>query len=308
MKDNTLVTVLINNYNYAQFLEEAVESVLSQTYQNYELVIVDDGSTDHSREILNEHYANHEKIEIIFKQNGGQLSCFNEGIKEAKGDIIFFLDADDSYKPNYLEEVIGIYRKNTSYDFIFCALEEFGNSHDLQRYKNQTKNIDFGITFLETLVLKRWVGMQTSGISVRKELLKKYMPIPYLGDWITRADDCIVYGASLAGANKYYVADPLVNYRIHGNNLYAGRKFDEIYTFKRELNILKLFNFFSKKLGYPNIDERKIINLTFKELKTKQNLSCEHDPKVKHTYRRIFKKLNASLMQRLKLEYKLLTF
>lgn len=64
-------------------------------------------------------------------------------------------------------------------------MEEFHNSKNIQYYKNIKDNIDFGATCLETLVLQNWIGMQTSAISIKKELLKKILPVPYLSDWIT---------------------------------------------------------------------------------------------------------------------------
>jgi glycosyltransferase involved in cell wall biosynthesis len=297
MNKNILVSVIINNYNYSRFLKEAIESILSQSYQMFEIIVVDDGSTDNSIELLTEHYSIHKKIFTIAKTNAGQLSCFNVGVKAAKGEIIFFLDSDDTYKSTYLEEIVNIYQKNPKFDFVFCSLEEFGNSNNMQTYKNAKEDIDFGITFLDILVLKSWIGMQTSAISVKKEVLEKFLPIPYLSDWITRADDCIVWGASLAGARKYYLAKPLVNYRIHGNNAYFGKKFDDIYSYQRELAIFRLFNFFKKKLGYPQITTSLII----KEFKT---IPSPTEQDIRH-YIEVAKVLQIGIFKRLKLKYEL---
>ena len=87
-----LATILINNYNYAPFLREAIESALSQTYHPIEIIVVDDGSTDNSRAIISSYGT---KLTAIFKENGGQASAFNAGVAAGNGDLYFFLDSDD---------------------------------------------------------------------------------------------------------------------------------------------------------------------------------------------------------------------
>ena len=89
MNSKPLVTILICNYNYGRFLAEAIESALAQTWKNIEVIVVDDGSTDESREILTKYKG---KIRIILKENGGQASAFNAGIAKARGEIVCFLD------------------------------------------------------------------------------------------------------------------------------------------------------------------------------------------------------------------------
>ena len=93
---NPLVSVIIGNYNYGRFISEAIESALNQTYKNFELIVVDDGSTDNSREII-ESYG--DKLTAIFQENGGQGRAFNAGFAVSKGEIICFLDSDDYYYP-----------------------------------------------------------------------------------------------------------------------------------------------------------------------------------------------------------------
>ena len=84
-----LVSIVINNYNYARFLPEAIESALAQTYPHKEIIVVDDGSTDDSRRVM-ESYG--DRIKPIYKKNGGQASAMNLGYEAAKGDLIYFLD------------------------------------------------------------------------------------------------------------------------------------------------------------------------------------------------------------------------
>ena len=87
-----LVSIIINNYNYGRFLRQAIESALGQTYADTEVIVVDDGSTDDSRDIIAR--ANGRIIPVL-KDNGGQASAFNAGFEASSGDVVIFLDADD---------------------------------------------------------------------------------------------------------------------------------------------------------------------------------------------------------------------
>jgi glycosyltransferase involved in cell wall biosynthesis len=90
-----LVSVIIPSYNGAQFLEQAVSSVINQTYKNLECIIVDDGSTDDTQQLCKNLIKNNSQIKYVYQRNGGPGSARNRGIKEAVGDWIQFLDADD---------------------------------------------------------------------------------------------------------------------------------------------------------------------------------------------------------------------
>jgi len=102
-----LVSIIINNYNYGHFLREAIESALNQTYPNIEVIVVDDGSTDNSREIIAEY---EDRIIPVLKENGGQASAFNAGFAVSRGEIICFLDSDDVWLPNKVDRVVEVFQ------------------------------------------------------------------------------------------------------------------------------------------------------------------------------------------------------
>ncbi|PLX70670.1 MAG: hypothetical protein C0602_03940 [Denitrovibrio sp.] len=104
-KNEILISVILNNYNYSRYIAEAITSVLEQSYANFELIIVDDGSTDNSKEIIEQFAKKDSRIKLCFKENGGQASAFNAGYEAAKGDIICFLDSDDYFAPEKLAEI-----------------------------------------------------------------------------------------------------------------------------------------------------------------------------------------------------------
>jgi len=93
-----LVTVYITNYNYGRYLSQAIESVLNQTFTDFELIVVDDGSVDDSRDIIRQ-YQGHPKVRTIFQENQGLNKTNNIALRSARGKYIMRLDADDYLDP-----------------------------------------------------------------------------------------------------------------------------------------------------------------------------------------------------------------
>lgn len=102
MHEQPLVTVIIASYNMAQYLPQAVESVLAQTWKNLELVVVDDGSKDNTQEVMSG-YGDDPRVRFFHSENKGQPKAKNRGLAEAKGDFIAWCDADDIWSPNKLQ-------------------------------------------------------------------------------------------------------------------------------------------------------------------------------------------------------------
>lgn len=100
-------SVIIDNYNYGRFLARAIDSVLAQTRQPLELIVVDDGSTDNSPDIIRSYG---DRIRPVIKANGGHGSAFNAGFALARGDVVFFLDSDDSMYPEAIEVVLDAWK------------------------------------------------------------------------------------------------------------------------------------------------------------------------------------------------------
>jgi glycosyltransferase involved in cell wall biosynthesis len=133
MDQQPLVSVIIDNYNYGRFLGTAIDSALNQTYRNIEVIVVDDGSTDHSRAVMTS-YA--DKIVPVFKQNGGQASAFNAGFEVSRGDLICFLDADDIMLPTRVETAVQILNQHPNAGWSYHQLglmDEAGNPFETNR-------------------------------------------------------------------------------------------------------------------------------------------------------------------------------
>ncbi len=120
-----MISIIIPLYNKEKQIAHTLQSVLRQTFQGFEIVIVDDGSTDHSVEEVEK--VQDARIRLIYQQNAGVSAARNRGIREAKYDLIAFLDADDEWKPEYLETQYGLYLKYPECSVYACNYE-FRNS------------------------------------------------------------------------------------------------------------------------------------------------------------------------------------
>lgn len=103
-----LVTAIIATYNRAHVVCESIESILHQSYPNIELIVIDDGSTDQTQEILS---AYGDRIRVVYQKNSGPAAAWNKGIKESKGEIIAFLGSDDIWLPTFVERHVSVLRQ-----------------------------------------------------------------------------------------------------------------------------------------------------------------------------------------------------
>ena len=126
---NPLVTVAIAAYNVERFLQDGIRSVLSQTYKNLEILLVDDGSTDSTPFLCDEIAKQDSRIKVIHKENGGLGSARNVGIDKAKGKYLYFFDVDDYIEPNLVEENVKIAEEKNSDLIIFGYYARFENEN-----------------------------------------------------------------------------------------------------------------------------------------------------------------------------------
>jgi len=101
-----LVSVLVANFNYAKYVGRAIESVLQQSYQKFELIVCDDGSTDNSCEVIQSYVAKDPRVILVGRGNGGQAAAWNAAYAESRGDVICILDSDDAFAPRKIEKVV----------------------------------------------------------------------------------------------------------------------------------------------------------------------------------------------------------
>lgn len=140
-KNMPLVSVVMPVYNYGSYLVKAIDSILEQTYKNFELIIVNDASTDNSLQIINSYQKQHPKkikvVNLIKNLNCGGDACANEGLKIAKGKYIVRMDADDIALPTRLEKQIRFLEKHTSIFLVGASAYTINNSNEITGEKNE---------------------------------------------------------------------------------------------------------------------------------------------------------------------------
>lgn len=204
-----LVSVIIGNYNYGRFISQAIDSVLEQTYQNSELIVVDDGSTDNSREIITS-YSN--QLISVFQENAGQGAAFNAGLSKASGEFVCFLDSDDYYREDKLEKVVTAFLSHPEWVQI---------SHGRTSIDREGNIIGNDPTFLnygdvKPLLLKwgKYAWAITSGLCYRRSVLDLVAPLPKR----PRAADTYLTATVPFYGEVGNILEPLMFYRKHGSN------------------------------------------------------------------------------------------
>ncbi len=142
MENQALISVIIPVYNVEEYLRECVDSVLCQTYKNFEIILVDDGSTDSSGKICDEYIEKDERVTVIHQKNGGLSAARNAGISETNGDYVYFLDSDDYITENALETLLNIAEKDNS-DIVFFDAVSFADTDDFTVKQNYIRKHNY---------------------------------------------------------------------------------------------------------------------------------------------------------------------
>jgi glycosyltransferase involved in cell wall biosynthesis len=242
---------------------EAVESALNQTTPFEQILVVDDGSTDGSLQLLERKFGRDSRVQIFCKPNGGQLSSFNFAIPRVTGDVLFFLDADDRFRPSYCEKAFELYARSGA-DFVIAGLENFGPG--IIGTKPAPRERDLGFSVLTTMFAGTWIGAPTSCISMRTALARQILPYPFEAEWRIRADNILVYAASILGARKYQLGGVHVDRRVHGANLYYGRSEDRAAQMRSALSLNRLNTWYTTHAGYGLEDLPRLLPREFRTL------------------------------------------
>ncbi len=210
---NPIVSVIIPTYNRAHLIGRAIQSVLNQTYQDFELIVVDDGSTDNTEEIVKDFQNKDERIKYIYQNNQGASGARNTGIKNAKGKYIAFLDSDDEWLPEKLEKQIQLFKnsKKKNLGFVGCnvlVVDEQTN----KRYEYKTpkyKNV------FQRLLENNFIR-SSSSVMVKKSVIDN---VGLFDESLKNANDWEMW---IRIAQKYdfdFVDEPLFKYYWHGGNI-----------------------------------------------------------------------------------------
>ena len=208
--ETPLVSIIIPVYNGAKYISAAIESVVSQTYKHYEIIVIDDGSTDDTRQQLHPY---HEQIRYVYQENKGSAAARNLGIKLAKGELIAFLDADDFWSmAEKLEKQVAQFRDRPSLGGIntgWQIVDRAGQTIKTVQPWHKAPKLD-----LETWLKKKCV--RTSAMIFRRQWLEK---VGGFDEELRQSHDVdLILRLSLAGCETEWLKEETVCYRQHESN------------------------------------------------------------------------------------------
>jgi glycosyltransferase involved in cell wall biosynthesis len=204
------VSVIIPAYQYGHFLGEAVDSVLAQTYKDYELIVVDDGSTDQTREVA---AAYGDRTRYIYQDNRGLSAARNTGVAASKGEYVGFLDADDVWLPNKLEVEVQFLDTHTSVGLVYSNYTYFGSRGDPRR-----RGFD-GDPLVSVYAPKGQFPnnfVSSSAVMVRKRCFEK---VGLFDEALRTAGDLDMWLRMATCFEIGYINTPLSKYRLHERNV-----------------------------------------------------------------------------------------
>lgn len=211
-----LVSVIIDNYNYGHFIAEAIDSALAQTWSNVEVVVVDDGSTDTSREVI---ATFGDRVVPVFQENGGQGSAFNAGFAVSTGDVVIFLDSDDVMHPQFAalaaEALIADPEAGLvqfRFRVVDAQLQPMGNvvppSYVALAHGDVSERI------------RRWQTGSSfapgGGVAIRRELLEHILPVSV--EEFRQGVDFVMVRAAALSSTVVAIDQFMVDYRMHTSN------------------------------------------------------------------------------------------
>jgi len=205
------ISVIIPNFNYARYLDQAIQSVLDQTYDNLELIVVNNGSTDNSLEILAKY---EHKINLVDQSNLGQSGARNSGLSVSSGEYIAFLDADDFWEPTKLEMQSKL--MNDANQLVYCGILPFKDPGNeklpsvLPKYKGDCSKYFIDLPGASIVLSGESTALFSRDLVTKVGLFDAELNSTAGWDFFRRSSRL---------TNFDFVSEPLVNYRLHSSNM-----------------------------------------------------------------------------------------
>ncbi len=276
---NEKVSIVMTSYNYADYIKEAIESVIAQTYSNWELVIVDDGSTDNSVDVIKSFMEKDDRIKLYQHENGenkGLASSVKLGVEKAESEWIAFLESDDKFTPNSLEEKINTIKANPDIDLLFTDLELFQDDKMISSFNKYFDyiNTDFFdrsisqfINNFPVLITRMNFIPTFSIVMLKKSIVENCDFFPPC-----KASVDYYLWTQLSKHNIYYLNQKLTYWRIHSNSYINTDKhswftrfyfFLKIYYFTIAdknflIKVILMLNYLRTRLIYVKFDKKTI--------------------------------------------------
>lgn len=252
---NNIISILMPVYNVENYIDEAIESILNQTYQNFELIVVDDCSTDNTYEHVEKYSRNNSKVKL-FKNNENMKICktLNRALSEAKGDYIARMDGDDISTPDRLEVLMGYLEKHKDISLVgsyLIGIDEKSEQFNYKKYPLSNKYIQMSNKYISS-VSHFWLTYKSV-----YEALEGYRNIPYAEDY-----DFLLRG-QLLGFKYANVDEYLYLYRLRQGNTVSANGLIQ----RKTVRYVQMLHKFEKKkiYKYNENDYQKYIYCTEEE-------------------------------------------
>jgi Glycosyl transferase family 2 len=258
VKVNPLVSIIINNYNYERFLTDAINSALNQIYPHTEVIVVDDGSTDQSRQIIARYG---DRITPILQENGKQGAALNSGFAASHGEIVLFLDSDDYLLPIAVEQIVTAFQPGVGKVHSRLQVVDIEGKASGAFIPTTTIKLSSGEVWRQLLQNGDYVSTCMSGNAYSREALAHIFPIP--DEYKTTADDYLMISSPFYG-EVIGIENPICCYRIHDSNQWAltsvsGSRFRRFV--QHDLQNFNLLQQRAKEFGHavpPDLETRSI--------------------------------------------------
>lgn len=229
MRNEILFSVIVPVYNVEPFLKQCVNSILAQTYKNFEMILVDDGSPDNCGKICDEYAQLDKRVKVIHKENGGVTSARKEGLAIAKGDYIAFVDADDRVDKDYLLEFAAVLT-NYNVDMVCCGynmvkgnnVKQYPMKYDYGYYDRQRIEKEIFPSLIQSKDVKYFPHSLWTNIYKKKLLENIFSTFPddiKVGEDLACVISCVYNSGSLYILHKY-----LYFYNINDQSITNGKK------------------------------------------------------------------------------------
>ena len=228
MNSTPLISIIVPAYNVEKYIKACLDSIIIQTYSNFEVIVINDGSTDQTEKILNE-YESNPKIRIFSQKNGGLSAARNQGLKLANGELVCFIDSDDSVKSDYLEKLVAPFIEDVDVDITVCGYQEkFENSVINHVLKSQKIT---GTQATKDLLIKQ----QDFDVLAWNKLYRKSLFSDYKIEYPVRQiheDNLTTYKLFFHAQKIVYISDELYVYQRTHSEITKNR-YSEEKTLKR---------------------------------------------------------------------------
>lgn len=218
------ISVILPTYNYGKYLSTSLDSILNQTHQDIELIIVDDGSTDDTQQVASNYQDRFpNKVYYFYQTNQGPAAARNYGINQASGKFIAFLDSDDVWVSNKLEKQLALFKQNPDMGIVFCDLtkkykEKISKEKCFLKEKGYYPYI-YGNDIFTNLISHMFIF--TSTVMIKKEVIQT---IGMFNEQYHVGEDWDLWLRILNKYNAGFVPEALVLRQVHGDNI-SGNMF-----------------------------------------------------------------------------------